>query len=318
MTGLGDRLRRALAFWCPPAMMRRVVEPTLADVGVEYEEARRAGRVWRSRLVIVGGGVALIRALALAGLLSVTGRAASAPSSDRATLRTTMLMAVVAMVLVAAAFSYPIWDRLAGNSRYGFAALYLVPQLLPIALPVGLAVGILAGTTRGKSSPWIRARLLAVALVCSAASFAITGWVVPEANQEFRLTVLERSTGERGELLRGTAELTFDELFRGARAEAALTNHSRQARAAFYVRIALPLAPVALAIVALVATGRSHRLRLHALAGGASVLGYYALMVGFEPFIKAGAVGPIAAGLAVPLLLVSALLLILRRTSPVT
>ena len=76
-----------------------------------------------------------------------------------------MLMALVAMVLVAAAVSNPIWNRPAGNSGYGFAALYLVPQALSIALPVGLAVGILAGTTRGKSSPWIRARLLAVALV---------------------------------------------------------------------------------------------------------------------------------------------------------
>jgi lipopolysaccharide export LptBFGC system permease protein LptF len=226
-----------------------------------------------------------------------------------------MRVAVVAMVLVAAAI--PLWNR-PRSSGYRFAALYLVPQALPIALPVGLAVGILAGTTRGKSSPWIRVRLLAVALVCSGVSFAITGWVVPKANQEFRLAIFERLTGQRSDLLRGTAELTFDELFRGARTEALLTHDSRRVGAAFYVRIALPLAPVALAIVALVATGRSDRRWLHALAGAASVPGFYALLVGFESLIKAGAIGPIAAGFAVPFLFVSASLLILPRTSPVT
>jgi lipopolysaccharide export LptBFGC system permease protein LptF len=86
--------------------------------------------------------------------------------------------------------------------------LFLVPQALPIALPMGLLIGILQGSAGRRISSRSRGTLLLMALVCSVASFATLGWLVPAGNQAFR----QWAIGPDAVTLPN--ELTFSELGR--------------------------------------------------------------------------------------------------------
>ena len=66
----GDWLRIAAAHLCARRTMQRVIDPIVADVQAEYEEAIRTRRRWRARWVCVGGYAAFWKAVALHGVLT--------------------------------------------------------------------------------------------------------------------------------------------------------------------------------------------------------------------------------------------------------
>src|SRR6185503_13604332 len=84
--------------------------------------------------------------------------------------------------------------------------LYLIPQALPVSIPFGLAFGILWGLRRIAASPRSRTLILLLATIASVASFSMLAWVVPTANQAFRVSMIGHP------LPKGANELTLGEL----------------------------------------------------------------------------------------------------------
>jgi lipopolysaccharide export LptBFGC system permease protein LptF len=75
--------------------------------------------------------------------------------------------------------------------RWLLMAFFLAPQALVIAVPVALTVGMVI-SARSRASSLILPVVLVLALLGSLVTFALSGWIVPESNQAFRL---QRSSG---------------------------------------------------------------------------------------------------------------------------
>lgn len=71
MTRPGTWLRQLAARLCAPTTMERLVDPAIADLQAEYEEASRTGSVWRRRWIWMRGYIAFF------AMIVVHGRAAS-------------------------------------------------------------------------------------------------------------------------------------------------------------------------------------------------------------------------------------------------
>ncbi len=87
--------------------------------------------------------------------------------------------------------------------------LYLLPQALPLAVTIGATLGIVFGVGGRAFSRRVTAGLVVLALTVSVASLIDLGWIVPAANQEFRMAVAGRA-----DLPKGAPELTLGELSR--------------------------------------------------------------------------------------------------------
>jgi hypothetical protein len=196
MTRPGDRIRAIAARLFAAQTMERVIEPVLADLQCEYDEARARGRVWRSRASLVRSYLAFASTLFWLGVR--TAWHAGSPRSDVS--RMCAVSAVASAVMTVALVIPPLVDWPGWQADAGFTALLsviLVPQALPLSIPAGLCVAVLWGM-RGKSVTWRRVgTVLGVALVFTAVVWVVLEWMMPQANQEFREMVASRVSNGR-------------------------------------------------------------------------------------------------------------------------
>jgi lipopolysaccharide export LptBFGC system permease protein LptF len=196
----------------------------------------------------------------------------------------TMGLGLAVMAATTALLTAPPMSQLAArHANIGTLAVYLIPQALPLSMPIGLMFGILCGL-RTQVSRQSRRLVLIAALACSLASLATLGWIMPAANQAFRVAASGKPT-----LARGLSELTLRELGQvidSGTPELMLPvspAHKRQIEWSYHMRWALGFAPLVLALFAVAVTsdGRPAMWRL-GLAGCAGIAGYYTLMFGAE------------------------------------
>ena len=256
--------------------MERVVEPAIADLQTEYEDAIRRGREWKSRWVRLAGYVALLKVIAWCGCGRALEDIRDWTPDDGLALGRTLGYAAVA---VAAAMVFlegrPLFDyasRIPAN-RLQFL-VYLAPGALPIAVPSGRMVGILCGLRQRVISRRLKTAVLATAIVCSIGSFAELAWLMPAANQAFRVSV-----SGQPRLTKGLNELTFHELQEGIETAQRTGVSARPFARMYYTRWALipatsVLALFGLAMVTRLASGRF----ILGLVGCGAVLAFYALM----------------------------------------
>src|SRR5256885_9241361 len=95
--GLG--LRRIALRWCAPEVVERLIDPLVADLQFEHEEAERAGRRWAARW---------LRVLALVAFCRVFMHAWSA-SDDDGVGRALGYGAVTILAVTALFDLLPIW-----------------------------------------------------------------------------------------------------------------------------------------------------------------------------------------------------------------
>jgi len=272
---LHDRCRAIAARLCSARTMERLIDPALTDIQIEYRNAIAQGRVWRSRWIRMAGYVAFVKAIALYGY-ERTLRGWSADDS-RAFARTLGLSTAAFLVTALLLISPPAVRGVPTN-----LLRYLIPQALPLAMPVGVALGVFCGLG-GRVIPFrLKEAVLALALACSGGSLVTTMWILPAANQAFRVSVAGQLSGKQVTLTTGPSEMPIGELRRrvDALAQSGRTRAARTTAFAYYMRGALPCAPFVLALFALsVMPRRPVRRWILAAAASGACLSYYLFLL---------------------------------------
>ena len=125
-------------------------------------------------------------------------------ASETGTIGGALGAAAVTMIALTALFVAPplLRDRVPFDGWTAWLILLLLPQSLPLTLPLVLLVGVLCGLRNRTVTTRIRRAVLAIGLTGSLASFRTIFWLMPDANQAFRVTIAGR------EIPRGHAEMT--------------------------------------------------------------------------------------------------------------
>lgn len=280
MTRPGARLRSLASRFLDPSTMEQLIDPAIADLQHEYDEAIRCGMVWRGRVICLVGYCACWEVLTIAAVRqAVFERTAE---DDRAVGRA-IVFSLVAVLALTAVLVLPVLQSTAlRHSDAGRASrllLYSVPSALVVAVPLGLVFGLLLGLRNRVSTTRVTWTVAALGILCSAAAFIVIGWLMPVTNQAFR----ELAAGRH--LLRGFNELTLAELASGnaARLMWVMSGGVTVERLAleFHFRVALAFAPLALAMFSLgarAAQRRVHGLITTVLAASMVCFGYYTLL----------------------------------------
>lgn len=277
----GTTVRAIAAQLFDARTMERCVDPTVADLQAEHEDAVKCGRRWTSARVWIVGHIALLQVVALHGGLKAMETLRDLAEDDRrAVLRTVAASTAIIVIGTLVLAMVPFVNMVSPNHpRYVELAFYVIPQALPLSVPIGLTFGILWGLGRMSPSPRTRTIVLMLAFGASLASFAMLAWVVPNSNQAFRVSMMERP------LPKGDNELTIDELRQrldaGTRQSPPLASASARRRLAlnYHGRWALGSASFFLATFAVALTSRRQwgRTALF-VTGGVVLLAYCGIM----------------------------------------
>jgi hypothetical protein len=295
----GERLRAFAERWCGAETMTRIVDPLIADLQHEHAQAVLEGRIWRSRAIQIAGWIACLKVLGIC-----TWRDGLAPrhwtaDDRRASLRTAAYSVVLVVAVMALLELKPMLDlkwRWHGSTvMRDRLFLTLIPSALAIAITIGLTLGIVCGIGGRALSRRVGGAVVLLALLASALSFANLGWILPAANQAFRVTF----TG-RLDPAKGAPELTLGEL------RQAIEKGEREAIPApppgfarnlnvlklqYHDRWALSLSPIVFAvlILSIAAAGHLPR-RVLGAAAVAACLGFYVMLYAGRLSVLAGTV----------------------------
>ena len=256
----GRWLRAVAARLCARQTMERVIDPVIADVQTEYDEAVRA-RGWRRALrVRIAGYSAFWKTVGLHTLQSGPRSLWSSVAADGSALGRTMACALIVSVgvtlLLTAAPMFGFYSR----TRLDLTlTLLLLPQAIPLSIPMALPVGIAYGLHGTRAAARRMRGVLLLAIVATLLAFGAM-LMVPAANQAFRVA-LANELGMRGvttySLPRGVNELSLSELASRSQAYDAdgLSQQARQFRRGYHSRLALPAATFVLSLLALAICG---------------------------------------------------------------
>jgi hypothetical protein len=288
MTRPGDRLRALAARLFDAETMERVVDPAIADLQVECAAAIHHGRLWRRGRVRLAGYIALLKVMFVCGCRPSNEELRHWSAHDRRPLTRALGFSLVAVSAATVLLELPPVLQIANSPRslstWRLAA-YLAPQALALAVPIGYMVGVAIGLRGGTISRRVRVAILGVAIVFSIVSCGNLGWLVPAANQAFRVYVWQ----DIGQLPppRGENELSINELGRlvedghgrGFPLGSYEWHHVNRLRFDYHSRWAISFASLALAIVALsVVARRSVRPWTAGAMVCGAVVGYYVLV----------------------------------------
>jgi Lipopolysaccharide export system permease LptF/LptG len=308
MSAAAGRFRRFFLRHCSAATMERLVDPILTDIEIESRTAAFRGQRWASRWIRATGAIALFKALALYGWARFWS-IREWQVDDRRVLLRTLAYSTAATVATILLSMIPFVLR-SPAERAQELAPYLVPQALPYALAVGPFVGLLYGLRGRVVSLRPQAAMMVVVVLCSIASFVALAWVVPAANQVFRVAV-SRDVW----IVKGAAEMTIGELSAAIGAANVIDGRATGLAAHYHLRLALAAAPIVLALWALILVPRLPNQRLViGVVAIASCVAHYNLMWTGHGAVLRETLPPIAGAWLPTLVFVAAILLLARRT----
>ncbi len=295
----GVRLRRLAARWFDASTMERSIDPALADLQAEYEEALGHGQVWRSRRIWTTGHLAFAKVVLCLGSTQSARWIRDASDDERRAGRRIVACGAAFLLLGTLLFVAPLYfDFLAEIPHGARLAVLLVPQALPLALPLGLLFGVLCGVGRRVPLRRLRVMTLCTASAASVVLFIMLGWVIPAANQAYRVAMLAAQAPEGatlGPIPKGTNELTLRELRQSLDARAAdvlpaFRGTPHEMALSYYDRWSLAAMPVVVAVLAFALTRPLRRRPLVlGLAGCGAVVGFVAIRLGGFFVIRTGA-----------------------------
>lgn len=273
MTLPGTRLHTLLLRWCDSLAMKRMFDPALVDLRLEYADAHASGKRAWGWWVWTRGHLALLRLL-ITYLIQRDIERLHDRAERGGLVRILVIGAAIMFIATVGFAAVPLLGFVpTSHPRFVELAIYMIPQALPLAIPIGLALGIVLGG-RGRT---MRALLIALALVASLASFSLLAWVVPSSNHAYRVAVFDRPA------LKGVNELSLSELHQrmtsGSSEPLPLTLPitSREAAIAYHGKWALSVAPLFVAVLGLTLASRLPRRSVSVVAAMLSLVGYWAL-----------------------------------------
>ena len=282
MTRPGERLRAWASRFVSANAMTRVVDPAIADFQLDYATAKLERRIWGACWTRLTGTFSVLNALRQVATHETWQEVASPSADDRRVgihlAGWCALTLLLVTCLLAGPASLLFAERLSADRLW--VVSLLVPQALPVAIPIAVAIGVAIAVGGRQMSRHLLVIMVALAITSSAASFFTIGWIAPAANQVFReATALPRSI-----LTKGSNELTLGELrtatrtplygdFYGDRL------YRARAQMRYYMRFALPCAPLVLTLATLAFRSGALRRWRRGLAGLAVCGAYYSLML---------------------------------------
>jgi lipopolysaccharide export LptBFGC system permease protein LptF len=250
--------------------------------------------MWRSRWIQIAGWFAFLKVIVFCTWAGGLARRRWTADERRMLVRTLMFSAVLIIAVTALLEISPIMT-VGRDWRSARLWLYLLPQALPLAVAIG-ALGIVFGVNGRAFSRRVTAGLVLLALTVSVASLIDLGWIVPAANQEFRMAVAGRP-----DLLKGASELTLGELNREIeivqRNESGLAywysttwqGHVRELAFNYHLRLALAFSPLVLVLFALsIAAGSALKRWILAVAACGALFSYYQLLYAGRELVLSG------------------------------
>ncbi len=273
MTRPGERLRSLAERVCSRVTMERLIDPVIADMQCEHDEAVRLGRRARRVHVIVAGHFAFWKVLlchAPAWSARVLADCLAPGPIARA-----LGCAAVAMFVLTSVLTAPPLLGVHGPLRgvpTAWLFLLLVPQAIPITLPAALLVGVLFWIHDRTITSRVRRAVVVAGFAGSLAAFGTMAWLIPAANQTFRVTV----AGEY--VVEGPAELSMSALRERAVSmkQGGLPRSAGHLLLSYHLRLALVPAALIFALFAL------HVARLRAGRGATIALASISVLVYFS------------------------------------
>jgi hypothetical protein len=308
MSRPGDRLRQFAARFCSERSRRRLIDPAIADLQADYAAARLIASTQHQLRALAVGYLSVVKVLVIATCGDLRLAATTWTPGEAASARRGALVALAVTAAGTPLFTGHIFGDL-GLAEY----LYLVPSALPLSVPLGLAIAsawMLHAAVRTRK---VAAALLITGGLMSAAMFVNLEWVVPDANQAFRITAMAKFDPSAPAPARGANEIRAAEL-RERMLERRNSGHESEAHwleLTYYRRwsmSATPLAMVAL-MVALAFRRRWSRQELTSVALGI-YLAHWALVGSAFSLAELGVARPIVVGWAAPFLCLAAALLL--------
>ena len=163
--------------------MDRLIDPMIADL--QHEHAANSGA--RERCWLLLKGYAAFLKVMIICLAVDTARILLARSSDAAVRRGMASACIAISLLTGLLATPPLVQSLSRAHQSVWLLLFLLPQALPLSLPVSLLVGVVYGLQGRIPTRTVRRTVVLIGLLGSLASFATITWLVPAANQAFRL-----------------------------------------------------------------------------------------------------------------------------------
>jgi lipopolysaccharide export LptBFGC system permease protein LptF len=249
----GRMLHRIAARICSAKSLERVIEPAIADLQKEYQDA--IGSAWRRRWRLFAGYLAVCQVLALCLSQRSDGRTDEVRVLRALSISGAAMIGITVLLLIP-----PVIGRV--EFVRPTTLWLLVPQAVPLAIPLGLVVGLAYALNRRVLSAAAQKIVLAAALLCSIASFVTLIWAMPAANQEFRQRIFT-SIGQRGTVMKGLNEMSLSELndeiaFAKVRGN---EQHARRVAWYYHLKSALAAASFVLALFAVTVNARSNMIR---------------------------------------------------------
>jgi hypothetical protein len=302
--------------------MSRFIDPVIADLQTEYGQALSEGRRWRRHSVRLSGYIAFLKVFVICDW---------SPHEDTRALLRAARVSLVATALVTAVLEAMVLPRYWSDPGDRWTLLVLlIPQALTVSIPLGLTIGVGLGLAPHRVSARLAAVVAAAALVVSMGSVANVGWILPNANQAFRIAMYEGLARLRGRqdllplhLERGDAELTFGEL--GQRIQSAGTSLSgsyergrtNRLRTQYHTRWSLAFASLALTLFSTSLAASARRRWVVGVGAVAAFIGYYIILYFGHRLASHGDLSPaLAAWLANAVTLMVSALLVLRARWP--
>lgn len=190
----GTRLRRWAGYLCSRRTMDQLIDPVIADLQHECQEASARGSMLRKHLASFRGYVAFWIVLtlhvprtwlkeAIHGLIA----------ADRSMLVRALVPAALTMTVVTAILVAPPVQGMARSGVVGAWLLaLLVPQSLPFSIPLTILTGVVCGLRGQVPTRPLRRVVLIIGLAGTLASVGTIVWVIPATNQAFRVTIAGR------------------------------------------------------------------------------------------------------------------------------
>jgi len=174
---------------CDATTMERFVDPVIADLQHEHEEASRSGPVWRCAWVRIAGALAFWRVMGAIALEQSVGVGEWSAADVRIVGRV-LGFVTVATVAVTLLLNLPVLLHPGPLLRHQaaespFLFLTLIPAAFPVAAPVGVLFGILYALRHVMATTRIRSATVIVALCGALASFSTLAWIIPAGERTF-------------------------------------------------------------------------------------------------------------------------------------